>query len=84
MCLLWIQFETTLHKYYTGTTIFPTHKKKTLFFFCFSESENYELVCPSRLDKLIQQAKELECNLKKQKDLLHRRLKLISDTLRMI
>ncbi|CAG2227388.1 unnamed protein product [Mytilus edulis] len=44
----------------------------------FSESENFENLCPTRLDKMIEQAKQLEESLLKQKELLCNRLNVIS------
>lgn len=44
----------------------------------FSESENFENLCPIRLDKMIEQAKQLEESLLKQKELLCNRLNVIS------
>merc|ERR1712012_705200 len=40
----------------------------------FSECENYELLCPDRLDQMIQEAKELEQTLTQQKNALRERL----------
>lgn len=50
--------------------------------YIFRESENFEDFCPVRLDKMIEQAKQLEENLLKQKQLLCTRLNVISYIIR--
>eukprot|EP00058_Branchiostoma_floridae_P004668 XP_002590156.1 hypothetical protein BRAFLDRAFT_90891 [Branchiostoma floridae] len=47
----------------------------------FSESEQFELFCPTRVDGLLQEARALEENLKEQKKCLLQRLQMLSQTL---
>ncbi|XP_019644848.1 PREDICTED: uncharacterized protein LOC109485600 [Branchiostoma belcheri] len=47
----------------------------------FSESEQFELFCPTRVDSLLQEARALEENLKEQKKCLLQRLQMLSQTL---
>jgi len=49
----------------------------------FSESENYELLFPDRLDQMIHEATQLEQNLIRQKNALRERLGFLSTTLKI-
>ncbi|XP_033762860.1 uncharacterized protein LOC117344277 [Pecten maximus] len=50
----------------------------------FRESEEYETICPEKLDKLIGEATALEENLNQQKQVLCSRLKALSRTLQLL
>lgn len=50
----------------------------------FNESEHFEQICPSRLDRMIEQTNALEDNLRRQKNALCQRLTVLSKTLKML
>ncbi|XP_060065962.1 uncharacterized protein LOC132546268 [Ylistrum balloti] len=50
----------------------------------FRECEEYEVLCPERLDKLIAEAKTLEENQNQQKQVMCGRLKVLSRTLQLL
>jgi len=49
----------------------------------FRDSEHYEMFCPTRLDRILQDAKALEQNLIQQKDALRNRLGMLSQALKL-
>ncbi|CAH1789855.1 unnamed protein product [Owenia fusiformis] len=49
-----------------------------------SESESFELFCPTRLDQILSDALALEASLKQQKEVLRQRLSVLSSTLKII
>ena len=61
--------------YFTRQVIF-SH-----FFVLFSAAEDFEMLCPSRLDELLKEAYALENSLIEQKEKLKHRLQLLSKTL---
>ncbi|XP_038076594.1 uncharacterized protein LOC119744627 isoform X2 [Patiria miniata] len=48
------------------------------------ESEQFELFCPTRVDKLLQEAKAMEAHLLHQKEQLINRLRKLSQTLQVV
>ena len=49
----------------------------------FSDSENFEKFCITRLDRMLEDAKELEIDLRRQKDVLREKLLNLSRTLQL-
>lgn len=49
----------------------------------FNDSENFEMFCPTRLDKILQETLALEENLRQQKETLCNRLHALSHTLQL-